>query len=182
MVIVKKKPREKIRIGISSCLIGNKVRYDGSHKRDRYIVDTLGRFFEWVSVCPEVEYGLPVPREAMRLERNPGSPRIVTISTGIDHTEGMLRWARKKLKDIESDNLCGFIFKSRSPSSGIRGVKVYANSKLLNRRGIGIFGAAFIEHFPLMPVIDDDMLHDPRLRKKFMERVLVYFQLTKKKE
>ncbi|HQI57074.1 MAG TPA: DUF523 domain-containing protein, partial [Syntrophorhabdaceae bacterium] len=73
---------EKIRIGISRCLLGDKVRYDGGHKHDRYITDILGRYFEWIPVCPEVEYGLPVPREAMRLVGNPDSPRLLTIQTG----------------------------------------------------------------------------------------------------
>ena len=109
---------EKIRIGISSCLLGEKVRYDGGHRWDHYITDTLGRYFDWLPVCPEVEYGLPVPREAMRLTGDPDSPRLVTIFTGIDHTHGMIEWSESKLRELGNSNLCGFIFKSRSPSSG----------------------------------------------------------------
>ncbi len=165
---------EKIKIGISSCLLGEKVRYDGGHKLDRYITETLGRYFEWVSVCPEVEYGLSVPREAMRLIGDPEAPRLVTIHTKIDHTEGMLSWAEKKLKLLEREELCGFIFKSKSPSSGISGVKVYNNSNVPNRKGIGIFAGAFIKRFPLIPVIDEGRLHDPVLRENFIERVFVY--------
>ncbi len=165
---------EKIKIGISSCLLGEKVRYDAGHKIDSYIADTLGQYFEWVSVCPEVEYGLPVPREPMHLVGDPGSPRLVTIRTGIDHTEGMFRWAEEKLKEIEKEELCGFIFKSRSPSSGIGGVKVYAPSGMPSQRGVGIFGGAFMQNFPLIPVIDDGRLHAPGLRENFIERVFVY--------
>ncbi|MGQ9569469.1 MAG: YbgA family protein [Thermodesulfovibrionales bacterium] len=165
---------EKIKIGISSCLLGEKVRYDGNHKKDQYITDTLGHYFEWVSICPEVEYGLPVPREPMHLIGNPTSPRLVTIHTGIDHTEGMLKWAEKRLKDLEKEEICGFIFKSKSPSSGIGGVKVYTPSGMPSKKGIGIFGGAFMKKFPLIPVIDEGRLHDPILRENFIERVFVY--------
>jgi uncharacterized protein YbgA (DUF1722 family)/uncharacterized protein YbbK (DUF523 family) len=165
---------EKITIGISSCLLGNTVRYDGGHKWDRYVTDTLGAYFEWVPVCPEVEYGLPIPRESLRLIGDPASPRLVTTRTGVDHTDGMLRWADKKLKDLEQEDLCGFIFKSRSPSSGITGIKVYTSSGMPSHRGTGIFGGAFMRYFPLIPVIDDGRLHDPQLRENFIERVFVY--------
>jgi uncharacterized protein YbgA (DUF1722 family)/uncharacterized protein YbbK (DUF523 family) len=165
---------EKIKIGISSCLLGNNVRYDGGHKWDRYVTETLEEYFEWVPVCPEVEYGLPIPREAMHLVGEPATPRLVTVRTGIDHTSGMLKWSDKKLKDIENEELCGFIFKSRSPSSGISGVKVYTPSGMPSRRGRGIFGGAFMRHFPIIPVIDDGRLHDPQLRENFIERIFVY--------
>lgn len=165
---------EKIRIGVSSCLLGNNVRYDGGHKWDRYITDTLGAYFEWEPVCPEVEYGLPIPREALRLVGDPASPRLVTVRTGVDHTDGMLRWAEKKLKELEKKELCGFIFKSRSPSSGIGGIKVYTSSGMPSHRGTGIFGGAFMRHFPLVPVIDEGRLHDPQLRENFIERVFAY--------
>ncbi len=164
----------KIKIGISACLLGEKVRYDAGHQLDRYVTDTLGHYFEWLPVCPEVEYGLPVPREPMRLVGNPDSPRLMTIRTGIDHTDGMLKWAEKKLKELEEEELCGFIFKSRSPSSGIGGVKVYTPSGMLSQRGIGLFGRAFMNKFPVIPVIDDGRLHDPGLRENFIERVFVY--------
>lgn len=165
---------EKIKIGISSCLLGKKVRYDAGHQLDRYITDTLGQYFEWSPVCPEVEYGLPVPREPMRLAGDPDSPRLITIRTGIDHTEGMLKWAEQKLKELEKEELCGFIFKSRSPSSGIGGVKVYTPFGMPSQRGIGLFGRAFMNKFPVIPVIDDGRLHDPGLRENFIERVFVY--------
>jgi uncharacterized protein YbgA (DUF1722 family)/uncharacterized protein YbbK (DUF523 family) len=165
---------EEIKIGISACLLGEKVRYDGGHKLDQYIKETLGQYFEWVPVCPEVEYGLPTPREAMHLTGSPETARLVTIRSGVDYTAGMLSWTAQKLKALKKDDLCGFIFKSRSPSSGIGGVKVYSDTGVPSRRGTGIFGGAFIRHFPHLPVSDEGRLHDPELRENFIERVFVY--------
>ncbi len=164
---------EKIKIGISSCLLGDKVRYDGGHKLDKFITDTLGQYFEWISVCPEIECGLPIPREPMHLFGSPESPRLETIKTGLDYTERMLKWAERKLKKLEKENLCGFIFKCRSPSSGIGGVKVYMPSGSVTKQGIGIFGGAFMRHFPLIPIEDDGRLHNPRFRENFIERIFV---------
>ena len=130
----------KNQFGISSCLLGENVRYDGGHKWDRYITDTLGLYFEWVPVCPEVEYGLPIPREAMRLVGSPSSPRLITIRTGIDHTDGMFQWIDKKLSLLADEDLYGFIFKSKSPSSGIGGVKIYTPSGMPSNKGAGLFG------------------------------------------
>jgi uncharacterized protein YbgA (DUF1722 family)/uncharacterized protein YbbK (DUF523 family) len=165
---------EKIRVGISTCLLGKNVRYDGGHKLDHYITETLGKYVEWVPVCPEVEYGLPVPREAMRLVGSPDSPSLVTIRSKVDHTEGMKRWAHKRLKELVSEDLCGFIFKSKSPSSGYKGVKVYSTSGMPSRKGTGIFAGAFVKHFPFIPVEDEGRLHDPQLRENFIERIFVF--------
>lgn len=165
---------EKITIGISTCLLGEKVRYDGGHKHDHYITDTLGRYFDWVPVCPEVGCGLPVPREAMRLVGNPEDPRLLTIRTRIDHTDRMKGWAQKKLDELAKEGLSGFIFKSRSPSSGMQGVKVYSESGMPGHRGAGIFAKAFMERFPLLPAEDDGRLNDPKLRENFIERVFVF--------
>ncbi|OPY79338.1 MAG: hypothetical protein A4E65_01933 [Syntrophorhabdus sp. PtaU1.Bin153] len=165
---------EKIRIGVSTCLLGEKVRYDGGHQHDHYITETLGRYFEYIPVCPEVEYGLPVPREPMHLVGNPGMPRLITIKTGIDHTDGMVTWADRRLKELRKEGLCGFIFKSKSPSSGMQGVKVYTSAGMPTRKGVGIFARAFMQCFPLLPVVDDGRLHDPILRENFVERVFAY--------
>jgi uncharacterized protein YbgA (DUF1722 family)/uncharacterized protein YbbK (DUF523 family) len=165
---------EKIRLGISSCLLGEKVRYDGGHKLDHFLKETLGNYVEWVAVCPEVEYGLRVPRDAMRLEGDPTSPRLVTIRTRIDHTEGMLKWAVKKVRELEGMDLCGFVFKSRSPSSGMHGVKVYGPSGVTVRSGVGIFAKTFMDQFPLLPVEDEGRLQDPSLRENFIERIFVF--------
>jgi uncharacterized protein YbgA (DUF1722 family)/uncharacterized protein YbbK (DUF523 family) len=165
---------EKIKIGISTCLLGGKVRYDGGHKLDRYITETLGQYFDYVPVCPEVEYGLPVPREPLRLVGDPASPRLLTTRTGIDHTEGMGRWAEDRLDRLDVEGLCGFVFKSRSPSSGLKGVKVYTPSGVPSPRGKGIFAAAFTRRNPLIPVTDDGRLNDPGLRETFLDSVFVY--------
>ena len=162
---------ERIRIGISECLLGAKVRYDGGHKHDRYITGTLGRYFEFVPVCPEVGYGLGIPREALRLVGDPSSPRLVAGRSGTDHTEGMLRYARGVVKDLGKENLCGFIFKSDSPTSGMERVRVYTEKGMPAKKGVGVFARVFMEHFPLVPVEEEGRLHDPVLRDNFLERI-----------
>jgi uncharacterized protein YbgA (DUF1722 family)/uncharacterized protein YbbK (DUF523 family) len=162
---------EPIRILISSCLLGEKVRYDGGHKREGFLVDTLGRFVTWVPVCPEVDCGLPTPREAMRLVGNPQSPRLVTSKTGVDHTEQMSEFAKSKMKALEPLNLCGYICKKDSPSSGMERVKVYGGSGIPAKVGAGVFTKAFMDHFPLIPVEEEGRLNDPVLREMFISRV-----------
>ncbi len=164
-------PMEKIRVGISACLLGQNVRYDGGHKLDRFLTDTLGQYVEYVAVCPEVECGLGVPREAMRLVGRVESPRLVTIGDGQDLTERMLTWARKRVKELEKENLCGFIFKSGSPSSGMERVKVYNDRGMPEKKGVGMFAGMFMKHFPLIPVEDEGRLHDPGLRENFIESI-----------
>jgi uncharacterized protein YbgA (DUF1722 family)/uncharacterized protein YbbK (DUF523 family) len=160
-----------IRILISSCLLGEKVRYDGGHKREGYLVETLGRFVEWVPVCPEVDCGLPTPREAMRLVGDPAAPRLVTSKGGVDHTERMLAWSRKKLEELALLGLCGYICKKDSPSSGMERVKVYGDSGIPAKVGAGLFTKAFMDHFPLIPVEEEGRLNDPVLREMFIGRV-----------
>jgi uncharacterized protein YbgA (DUF1722 family)/uncharacterized protein YbbK (DUF523 family) len=164
---------QKIRLGISSCLLGQKVRYDGGHKLDRFLTDTLGRYVEYVPVCPEVECGLPIPREAMHLEGDPENPRLVTIKTGKDLTEQMTQWARRRVAELEKEDLSGFIFKSKSPSSGMERVKVYDKNGMPSKDGVGMFARAFMEHFPLLPVEEEGRLNDPLLRENFIERLFV---------
>ena len=163
--------KNSIRIGLSTCLLGENVRFDGGHKRDRFVTDTLGQFLEFVPVCPEMECGLGVPRESMRLVGKPESPRLVTNRTKIDHTERMITWARKRVKELEKEDLCGFIFKSRSPSSGMERVRVYNEKGVPENKGVGMFARIFMEHFPLLPVEEDGRLHDIRLRENFIERI-----------
>ena len=162
---------EKIRLAISSCLLGENVRYDGGHKLDRFIKDTLGQYVEYVAVCPEVECGLGIPRESVRLEGKPEAPRLVTTRSKIDLTLRMMRWAQKRVVDLEKEDLCGFIFKSDSPSSGMERVKIYDENKMPVKKGVGIFAGIFMKHFPLLPVEDEGRLHDPALRENFIERV-----------
>lgn len=165
---------DKIIVGVSACLVGQKVRYDGGHKHDRFITDTLGKFFSYVPVCPEVECGLPVPREAMHLVGDIENPRLVTVRTGVDHTARMQEWSRERLDELERPGLCGFIFKTKSPSSGMRAVKVYRDSGAPALNGTGLFAAAFMKRLPLVPVEDEGRLNDPGLRENFIERVFVY--------
>jgi uncharacterized protein YbgA (DUF1722 family)/uncharacterized protein YbbK (DUF523 family) len=162
---------EKIRIGVSSCLLGEKVRYDGQGKLDRYIADTLSQWFEYVPVCPEFELGLGVPRETMRLEGDPEQPRLMTNKSRVDLTDRMQAWCSARVEALEAENLCGFIFKSKSPSSGMERVKVYQSGGMPVNRGRGLFAKAFMERFPLLPVEEEGRLHDPGLRENFIERV-----------
>ena len=162
---------EKIRLGISSCLLGEPVRYDGGHKLDRFPTGTLGQYVEYIPVCPEVECGLPVPRESMHLEGDPGSPRLVTSRTQQDMTGRMIQWAQKRVVELEKADLCGFIFKSDSPSSGMERVRVYNEKGIPVKKGVGMFARIFMEHFPLLPVEDEGRLHDTTLRENFIERI-----------
>jgi uncharacterized protein YbgA (DUF1722 family)/uncharacterized protein YbbK (DUF523 family) len=162
---------EKIKLGISTCLLGENVRYDGGHKLDRYLTDTLGQYVEYVPVCPEVECGLGVPRESMHLEGDPESPRLVTIRTKQDMTDRMVSWAKKRVVELEKEGLYGFIFKSDSPSSGMERIRVYNEKGMAVKNGVGIFARIFMDHFPLLPVEDEGHLHDLKLRENFIERI-----------
>lgn len=173
---------KKIRLGISSCLLGERVRYDGGHKLDHFLTDTLGMFVEYVPVCPESEAGFGVPREAMRLTGDPAKPRLVTQKTNIDHTERMNRWIAARLRDLEKEGLHGFIFKSGSPSSGMERVKVYNDHGVSRKAGSGLFAKAFMERFPLVPVEDDGRLHDIDLRENFIVRIFAYGRWKKQRE
>jgi uncharacterized protein YbgA (DUF1722 family)/uncharacterized protein YbbK (DUF523 family) len=161
----------KIKLGISTCLLGENVRFDGGHKLDRFLTDTLGQYVEYVPVCPEVECGLPVPRESMHLEGDLDSPRLVTSRTKQDMTEKMVNWARRRVNELEKEGLMGFIFKSDSPSSGMERVRVYNEKGMPAKKGVGMFARAFMEHFPLLPVEEEGRLHDPKLRDNFIERI-----------
>jgi uncharacterized protein YbbK (DUF523 family) len=166
-----------IKIGVSSCLLGNNVRYDGGNKLDRNLIDSLGSFVQFVPVCPEVECGLPVPREAMHLEGDPSSPRLVTLDTHVDYTVKMSEWACAKMAGLVEEDLCGFVFKSRSPSCGIKGINVYPDTGCPTDAGAGIFARALMERFPFMPVEDEARLQDPVIREKFIERVFAFKRL-----
>ena len=164
--------RERIKVLVSACLLGEKVRYDGGHKRDLFLIETLGPFVEWVRVCPEADCGLPVPREAMRLVGDPKHPRLVTNKIGVDHTERMERWAKARLEELSGLDLCGYICKKDSPSSGMERVKVYGTGDgVPARTGAGVFTRMFMERFPRVPVEEEGRLTDPVLREMFIERV-----------
>jgi len=162
---------ERIRLGVSHCLLGEPVRYDGQHKRNAFVVDTLGPLVDFVPVCPEVECGLGVPREAMRLVGPKEKPRLVTIRSGRDLTGQMQDWIKPRLESLAKENLCGFIFKARSPSSGMERVKIYNEKGGVSGYGAGLFAAAFMARFPLLPVEEEGRLNDPLLRDNFVERI-----------
>ncbi len=161
----------QFKIGISSCLLGNEVRWNAGHKKDKYLTNILGQFVDYVPVCPEVEAGFGIPRETFRLVGDPEQPRLITFKSKVDHTDRMLDWAKKRLKGLESEDLCGFIFKSDSPSSGMIRVKVYNEKGMPHKVGVGIFARAFMEHFPLIPVEDDGRLNDPMIRENFILQI-----------
>jgi uncharacterized protein YbgA (DUF1722 family)/uncharacterized protein YbbK (DUF523 family) len=161
----------KFKIGISSCLLGNPVRWNAGHKLDRFLTNTLGQFVEYVPVCPEVEAGFGVPRESVRLVGDPENPRMITFKSKKDLTDQMKRWAKKRVKELEKEDLCGFIFKSDSPSSGMIRVKVYSEKGMPRKVGVGMFAKAFMDHFPRIPVEDDGRLHNPAIRENFIERI-----------
>jgi uncharacterized protein YbgA (DUF1722 family)/uncharacterized protein YbbK (DUF523 family) len=126
---------------------------------------------EYVPVCPEVECGFGIPREPFRLVGDAENPRLVTTRTHVDHTDRMVQWAGKRVQELEKEDLCGYIFKSGSPSSGMERVKVYDRNGVPAKVGVGIFARAFMEHFPLLPVEEEGRLHDPKLRENFIERI-----------
>ncbi len=162
---------DRIKLGISSCLLGQNVRFDGGHKLDHFLRDTLGVYVDYLPVCPEVELGLPIPREALRLVGDSAKPRLVTSKGGVDITDGMQVWAKRRLDELAGEDLCGYVFKSGSPSSGMERVRVYRENGIPAKDGIGVFARAFMERFPLLPVEDEGRLQDPGLRENFIERI-----------
>jgi len=164
----------KIRLGISHCLLGEKVRFDGNHKHDRYITDTLSEFFDFVPVCPEVAIGLGVPREPIRLEGDSESPHAVDVrDKSIDVTGALLRFGRRA--GTELNDISGYILKSKSPSCGMERVKIYpAAGGRASKSGVGLYVTGFRERHPLLPMEEEGRLCDPVLRENFIERVFAY--------
>jgi uncharacterized protein YbbK (DUF523 family) len=168
------------RIGISRCLLGDEVRYDGGHRRDAFLVDTLGRDVEWVAVCPEVEMGMDTPREPIQLvaaadglHSGQHGVRLVGVNSGRDWTQTMETWRRDRLRDLAAAGLSGYVLKSNSPSCGMDGVHVHADDGPA-RTGRGLFAQALIDAMPGLPVEDDDRLHDVKVRAAFIDRVFEY--------
>jgi uncharacterized protein YbgA (DUF1722 family)/uncharacterized protein YbbK (DUF523 family) len=175
----KKMKEPTLRLGISTCLLGEKVRYDGGHKLDRFLVNTLGQYVEWVSVCPEVEMGLPTPRPSLRLVGDPDDPRLVMPKTGEDHTEEMKGWAEARVDELAEEGLCGFVFKKDSPSSGLFRVRVYNEHGMAQRNGTGMFPRALMNRFPLLPLEEEGRLNDMGLRENFIERIFAYYRWSR---
>jgi uncharacterized protein YbgA (DUF1722 family)/uncharacterized protein YbbK (DUF523 family) len=165
---------DRLRLGVSSCLLGEQVRFDGGHKHDHFLTDVLGRYVEWVPVCPELEIGMGVPREAVRLEGDVDAPRMVGTRTQTDHTTAMRRFASVRVRQLAGLDLQGYVFKKGSPSCGLERVRVYGGSGIPSRRGRGLFAAAFMRALPLLPVEEEGRLTDPVLRESFIERVFAY--------
>ena len=174
-----KPPETRIRIGVSACLLGQEVRFDGGHKHDRYINGTLADYFEWVPVCPEVEVGLGTPRETIRLVQLDDDVRLRTTKTDVDLTERMHKFAKRRAAALVKEQLRGFILKKDSPSCGMERVKIHQPKGPAKRAGHGLFAAALMDRFPNLPVEEEGRLCDPRLRENWIERVFAYDQITR---
>ena len=162
----------KILVGVSTCLLGERVRYNGDHKRDNYIVDILADYFKWVPVCPEVEIGLGTPREAIRLVREDQRIKLKTTQTEIDLTEQMTDYSQDRVETLSDLN--GYILKKDSPSCGMERVKVYDQNGIPGRTGMGIYAKALLDRFPNLPIEEEGRLNDPSLRENFVTRVYTY--------
>jgi uncharacterized protein YbgA (DUF1722 family)/uncharacterized protein YbbK (DUF523 family) len=168
-----------LRLGVSSCLLGNAVRYDGGHKRDRFLSDLLGGFVEWVPVCPEVEVGMGVPRPAVHLVRTGADVRMREVASGSDHTRRMRDYAVRRVRELASLELCGYVLKKDSPSCGMTRVRVHGDDGRVRREGIGLYASALLEAFPNLPIEDEGRLQDPRRRENFIERVFAYARVCR---
>ncbi len=169
--------QDPIRIGISACLLGQRVRYDGGHKHDHYITDTLGKYFDWVPVCPEVELGLGTPRATMRLEQTLDGIRLVVPESRLDLTRPMKAFSSRRVEELADADLSGYILKSDSPSCGMERVRLYGRSAMRERGGRGLFAEALLAHIPQLPVEEEGRLCDPRLRENWIERVFAFSRL-----
>lgn len=175
---------DRPRIGISSCLLGQQVRFDAGHKRDAFLVETFGRHVEWVPVCPEVEAGFGTPRDPMRLvasapsKRSPDDGlRLIVIKTGEDATSRLANYSAKRVETLAADHLSGYVLKKDSPSCGMERVKVFGTNGPPERTGRGLFASALMARFPTLPIEEEGRLCDPALRENFIERVFAYRRL-----
>ncbi len=166
-----------IRVGISSCLLGQKVRFDGGHKRDRFLTDVLAPYVEWVPVCPEVELGMGIPRESIRLVRRDDEVRLVAERSGSDHTRAMQRFAARRVRQLDELELCGYVLKKDSPSCGMERVRVYGEKGMPRKDGRGAFAAVLQDRCAQLPVEEEGRLNDPRLRDNWIERLFAYRRL-----
>jgi uncharacterized protein YbgA (DUF1722 family)/uncharacterized protein YbbK (DUF523 family) len=162
---------ERIRLGVSACLLGESVRYDGGHKRDSFLTDVLGTYVDWVPVCPEVDIGLGIPRPTLRLVGHSDAPRLVQETTGDDLTARMRAYAGKRVRELERLALDGWVLKRASPSCGLFRVRVYREGGVPNADGRGLFAAALVARLPMLPVEEEGRLTDPGIRENFIERV-----------
>jgi uncharacterized protein YbgA (DUF1722 family)/uncharacterized protein YbbK (DUF523 family) len=168
---------KNIKLGVSACLMGEKVRYDGGHKHDRYLTDILGNYFEWISVCPELDVGMGVPRESVRLSGSGDQPRMVGIKSRVDWTDRMNRYAKGKADQLAKFRLCGYVLKKDSPSCGMERVRIYGESGTPSKNGRGLFADAIKIRLPLIPIEEEGRLNDPAIRDNFIVRVFAYHRL-----
>jgi uncharacterized protein YbgA (DUF1722 family)/uncharacterized protein YbbK (DUF523 family) len=171
-------PSRPILVGISTCLLGEEVRFDGGHKKDDYITGVLARHFTWVPVCPEVDIGLGIPREPIRLVGDPDRPRLVGTRTAADHTAAMNAYAERRVGELAARGLSGYVLKRGSPSCGMERVRVYTDAGMPSRGGRGLFARALMDALPLLPVEEEGRLNDPLLRECFITRVFAYHRLA----
>jgi uncharacterized protein YbgA (DUF1722 family)/uncharacterized protein YbbK (DUF523 family) len=164
----------RLRIGVSACLLGQEVRYNGGHKRDAFLTDTFGRYVEWVAVCPEVEVGMGTPRPPIRLERQGEEIRLVMPGTGEDYTDAMRAWAECRVAALGEMDLDGYVLKKDSPSCGMERVKVYSGEGAPSKDGRGLFAETLMARLPDLPVEEEGRLNDPLLRENFIARVFVH--------
>ena len=159
-------------LGISSCLLGNDVRYDGGHKRNEYLIESLGPYVDWISVCPEVDIGLGTPRPPIQLELD-GTHRLCLVmpETGEDLTAQMTSYAGRRVETLRAERLSGYVLKSRSPSCGMELVAVHDENGDVRPVGVGLFAAALNRHMPHLPVEEEGRLDDPCLRENFITRI-----------
>src|SRR6266545_8030867 len=165
---------KKLRLGVSACLLGQEVRWDGGHRRDALLVEVLGRSVEWVPVCPEVEVGMSVPREPIRLIGDPAAPRLVAERSGKDHTRAMLRFSEARVRELERLDLDGWVTKKGSPSCGLERVPVHRPGRRPRPRGVGLFVRVLAARMPLLPIEEEGHLDDPAVLKSFLERIRAY--------
>ncbi len=169
---------DNIQIGVSSCLLGEKVRWNGDHKKDRYVQEVLGKFFNYIPVCPEMEVGMGVPRETVALYGSLEEPKMLSRTTRTDWTKRMNRFIKARIKDLAGEDLDGFIFKSKSPSCGLGRIPVYSlEDPAKARHGAGLFAREFSKVFPLVPSEEEGRLHDPKIRENFIVRVFSFHRL-----
>ena len=170
-------PDEEILLGISTCLLGEEVRFDGGHKRDSFLVDVLGKFVRFVPSCPEVEIGMGTPREAVRLIKLEGRVHMRGVRSETDHTDAMEEYARRRVRELDAMDLCGYVLKRASPSCGMERVREYDANGMATRTGTGIFARVLMEELPLLPVEEEGRLNDDHLRENFIERLFAYRRL-----
>jgi len=167
----------KIQVGISSCLLGEEVRFNGGHSHDSFITSMLGAYFSWFPICPEVDIGMGTPREVIRLEKRDDSIRLKAPKSGTDYTEQMQSYAEERTRELSKAPLHGYILKKDSPSCGMERVRVYDKNDVPSKTGRGVYARVLMEKFPLLPVEEEGRLRDSHLRENFIERVFAYYRL-----